>query len=371
MLRLSWREYIARRLARTVAARLGPELETRIAAAVAAAQSELLSAVDSRVSTQKPWKSNLHVPSLAVAPSTNGPFMAYSTCSARDFFHPEFRRLCEAMGSPLAFHRKVWEWVFILYNALRTEAVGPSMRALGFAVGSEPLPAAFAQLGALVTATDAPSEIGVAQGWQKGGSHAANVDSLFRPGVVDRDTFDRNVTFAECDMMCIPPDLTGYDFCWSSCSFEHLGTLAAGLDFVVASVERTLKPGGVACHTTEFNLSSDEDTVETGPTVLYRRRDMLEVIDRLERRGHCVAPFAIAPDAHVLDSFVDTPPYDASPQLKLRLLRRCQHLRRAGHPAWPMIGASRAKSPRLVAVTPRQGSNPSSTVGCSGRMLSY
>jgi hypothetical protein len=118
----------------------------------------------------------------------------------------------------------------------------------------------------------------------------------------------------------IPASLAGYDFGWSSCSFEHLGTLAAGLDFVVESVEKTIRPGGVACHTTELNLSSDDETVREGATVLYRKQDILKLIDTLERRGHTVEPFRIAPDTHVLDSFVDTPPYQAPPHLKLELM---------------------------------------------------
>jgi SAM-dependent methyltransferase len=138
--------------------------------------------------------------------------------------------------------------------------------------------------------------------------------------LVDRESFRSNVEFRTCDMNNIPDDLTGYDFCWSSCSLEHLGDLQKGLDFVVESVERTLRPGGFACHTTELNVSSDTDTVEDGPTVLYRRRDIRELVDRLERRGHQVAPFVMAPDKHVLDFFVDTPPYLAPPHLKLQLL---------------------------------------------------
>jgi len=30
----------------------------------------------------------------------------------------------------------------------------------------------------------------------------------------------------------LPADLTGFDFCWSICALEHLGTIAQGLDFI-------------------------------------------------------------------------------------------------------------------------------------------
>jgi hypothetical protein len=64
-----------------------------------------------------------------------------------------------------------------------------------------------------------------------------------------------------------------YDFLWSSCALEHLGSLDAGLDFVVNAMD-LLKPGGTAIHTTEFNLSSDDETLTSGPCVIYRRRDI-------------------------------------------------------------------------------------------------
>lgn len=91
------------------------------------------------------------------------------------------------------------------------------------------------------------------------------------------------------------------------------------MQFVVNAVEKTLKVGGVAVHTTEFNLSSNEDTVETGDTVIYRHRDLTELIKRLEDRGHIVQPLTIAPDTHCWDFYVDVPPYTTTPHLKLML----------------------------------------------------
>jgi hypothetical protein len=115
----------------------------------------------------------------------------------------------------------------------------------------------------------------------------------------------------------IPNHLTDYDFCWSSCSFEHLGTLQHGLDFVVNSVERSLKVGGVACHTTEFNLSSDDQTIETGVSVVYRKRDLEGLSRILQERGHWVEPLRIEPGTLPPDYFVDVPPYLENPHLKL------------------------------------------------------
>ena len=268
----------------------------------------------------KPWKRNLFIPSPAVHPSDpSRPFMPWSTCSASDFLHPEFMRIFGAMHfEPFFFHRKYWEWVYIAHR-LR-ECAREGRRGLGFGVGAtEPLAALFASAGARITATDAPEAIGVAAGWRQGGTLAFGVDELRHEGILDQKRLRERVEFRECDMNAIPADLRDFDFCWSSCCLEHLGNLRKGLDFVINSVEHTLKIGGIACHTTEFNLSSNDRTVEHGATVLYRRRDIEGLVEELRARGHEVADFRIAPDCYVVDGYVDTPPYGAPAHLKLEL----------------------------------------------------
>jgi hypothetical protein len=187
-------------------------------------------------------------------------------------------------------------------------------------VGVEPLGSGLAHFGADVVGTDAPPELAQAQGWAADGvSHAASVEKMFDPKIVARATFEERVRFSVCDMNDIDPGLTGFDFCWSSCCLEHLGNLQKGMDFIINSVEKTLKIGGVACHTTEFNLSSNDATVEEGVTVIYRKRDLDDLIAELRRRGHHVDNIRIAPNASHLDDYVDTPPYAAPPHLKLDL----------------------------------------------------
>lgn len=268
----------------------------------------------------KPWKKNVYIPSPAVLGVDAGrPFMQWSTCSASDFLHPEFMRIFGAMHfEPFFFHRKYWEWVYIAHH-LR-DCAREGKRGLGFGVGAtEPLAALFASNGARIVATDAPEAIGVAAGWRQGGALALAVDELRHDGIIDEERLREHVTFRECDMNAIPSDLREFDFCWSSCCLEHLGDLRKGLDFIVNSVERTLTIGGIACHTTEFNLSSNDSTVERGSTVLYRRRDVEGLVDELRARGHDVDDFRIAPDSLVVDGYVDTPPFGPPAHLKLDL----------------------------------------------------
>ena len=151
MLKAMWRRFLGGRIARSVEARLN--IDARLASAgrgsetadVACRLTELENGFVRyvRSSMMKTWKRNLHVTSLTIHPKMGGPFMSYSTCSTTDFLNPEYEPLCRKLGIQPNFHRKDWESAFILHHALRTSAVGLGRRALGFAVGLEPLPPAF------------------------------------------------------------------------------------------------------------------------------------------------------------------------------------------------------------------------------------
>jgi hypothetical protein len=223
------------------------------------------------------------------------------------------------INSPLMLHRKLWEWIFIIHHLVRLNAIGPGRRGLVFGVGSEVLPALFASMGASVVATDAPVEIMQESGFLQSGEHAQSLSRLRHPEIIENALFDRLVSFRTCDMNNIDPNLRNFDFNWSSCCFEHLGSLEAGMKFVENAVEKTLKVGGIAVHTTEYNLTSNAATVESGPTVLYRHRDIDELARRLREKGHHVDPILIAPHVHQLDFHVDLPPYKQDPHLKLLL----------------------------------------------------
>ena len=270
----------------------------------------------SKLMLERPWRSTMFVPSPEVyASPADAPFMPYSTCSGGDFLHPAFAGILAELGLRNEMHRKLWEWVFVIHHLRKSGRVGPGRRGLVFGVGKELLPALFAAAGANITATDAPLEIGVGSGWQGSNEFSSGLAAM-PEGKLARTDFEHLVEWRECDMNAIDPALTGFDFCWSSCCFEHLGSLRQGMDFVLNSVENTLAPGGVAVHTTEFNLASNEATVEAGETCIYRRRDIEQLIAELRARGHTVEPFRLAPDSLVVDSYVDLPPY-SGPHLKL------------------------------------------------------
>jgi SAM-dependent methyltransferase len=246
--------------------------------------------------------------------------MQFASCSAADFVHPDFERIAAGLGtSPPHFHRKLWEYVYVVHHLERLGVLRPATRGLGFGVGTEPLTASFAARGCDIVATDAPGDIAEEAGWNSTRQHGSNLALLNSHGLCDPDEFASRVQHRFVDMNAIDADLTGFDFCWSACCFEHLGSLRHGLDFVVASVEQCLGPGGVAVHTTELNLSSNTDTFESPLLSVYRRRDLDELAGELRSRGHTVSAITVAPDASYLDRYVDVPPYDGDLHLKLEL----------------------------------------------------
>jgi hypothetical protein len=238
-------------------------------------------------------------------------------CTQDQMAGPLYERLCAHVRMYPNPHRKVWEFIYIFAALGRHLLLTPGSRLLGFGVGEEPLPSVFASFGAQVVATDAPSEVVAGEGWDSTGQHASELAQLHRPDIVPAEEFQRLVSFEPVDMNAIPDHLTGFDACWSACAFEHLGSLDHGLDFVENSL-KTLRIGGIAIHTTEFNLSSNEETFEEGNLAIYRRTDIERLIERLTRKGHKVAPLNLFPGSTPVDEHVDLPPY-ALPHLKLKV----------------------------------------------------
>jgi Methyltransferase domain len=110
-----------------------------------------------------------------------------------------------------------------------------------------------------------------------------------------------------------------FDFIWSSCAFEHLGTLQTGLDFVVEAMS-LLKPGGIAVHTTEFNVSSNDATVAEGWAVIYRRSDIERLDGQLRLVCCALEPVDFEAGRHRHDLQYDYPPYFQNGRKHIKLL---------------------------------------------------
>lgn len=258
----------------------------------------------------------------ALLPNGEGPgsgvFPTGALCREEDFSQAYFSYWSTRLAEPLRYHRKLWEFVFICQALWERGAVVSGHRGLGFGVGVEPLAAFFASQDCRILATDLAATAAIDLGWTETNQHAAGKVALRKPWVCPDDLFDRNVEFHECDMNHIPADYVDFDFCWSACALEHLGSIEYGLAFIERSID-CLKPGGWAAHTTEFNVSSDDITVDHQPTVLFRRRDIEGLLQRLRAKGHNAVAVNYDAGVGVLDQFIDVPPYREQPHLKMAL----------------------------------------------------
>jgi hypothetical protein len=238
-------------------------------------------------------------------------------CTQSQFTTPLFARWRDELKIPSEFHSKNWEYVYITQALHERGMLAPGKRGLGFGVGKEQLPALFAKYGAEVLATDLEMTEAIKQGWVEGNQHMDSLDVLNEKGIASPDEFKRLVKARDVDMTAIPPDLTGFDFTWSTCALGHLGNLDRAVKFIEDSL-KTLKPGGVAVHTTEINLSSNLMTHETQNTSVFRRRDIENLVARLREQGHEIdVNFSIGNGE--LDHYVDPPPYSTDKHLRLNL----------------------------------------------------
>lgn len=230
---------------------------------------------------------------------------------------PTYAYWCERIHEVPRFHRKQWEFCYILQALAHYGAMRPGARGLGFGVGEEPLPAVLAAHGVAVVATDLEPIRARELGWVDTEQHAHSKEMLNSRNICEPVVFNQLVEFQHADMNRIDCDLRDFDLCWSSCALEHLGSIEQGLRFIQKSLD-CLKPGGIAVHTTEYNCYSDTVTLDNDSTVLFRRSDFMALAERLGDAGHKLA-FNFDLGDKPLDVHIDLPPYAPDNHLKLAL----------------------------------------------------
>lgn len=253
----------------------------------------------------------------AVVPPQPVPFSS-TLCQQAHFGYDQYRYWARALKETPKFYRKQWEFVFIAQALFERGFLSAGKRGLVFGAGQEPLPALFASFGVEILATDQAADQAEASGWTRTGQHTFDLSALNQRGICTDRLFQELVSFQPADMNDIPAAFDGqFDFCWSACALEHLGSLEHGLSFIENSM-RTLRPGGIAIHTTEYNLSSNDDTLESQFCSFYRRRDIEDLVVRLERRGLQVAPIDWQIGEGFAERVADFPPYGrGEPHIRL------------------------------------------------------
>lgn len=224
-------------------------------------------------------------------------------CTARQFDEPTYRRILAGLGQNFEYHRKQWEHIYTLRILEQFGLIGKDASGCGFDCGGEPIVAYMAHRGSRVLATGVkPSDGGA------GSDGSLDIEDFFYPGICDWKDFSARVTIREVDMKAPPASLGKFDFVWSSCAIERLGSLGNGMDFVVKAMD-FVRPGGVAVHTTQLNIDSNRRTLESPTLSLFRWKDIDRLVKRLEARGHRVLTPKRDRGDRELDRYVDAPPY--------------------------------------------------------------
>lgn len=250
-------------------------------------------------------------------PSLAHPISQLCTASQCDSF--EYKYWAKQIEElPERKHRKLWEFCYILQAMSLNGVLSPGKKALGFGVGKEPIPSLIASRGCKVVATDLDLDQAKEAGWVETNQHVNSLQQLYRSGICAESLFNELVNFETANMNDISHHLTEFDCVWSSCALEHLGSIEAGLNFILNSL-RCLKPGGIAVHTTEFNISSNDETLESGSTVLFRRKDIEDLRDRIILSGSSIDLVNYNPGSMDLDIYIDAPPDRDDKHLKLQI----------------------------------------------------
>lgn len=236
------------------------------------------------------------------------PKLISKCCNYFDFEQDWFKTLMKKLSlTSNRAHRKDWEFCFISHVLDTKKMLEKGKRGLGFAVGMEPLPSFFASKGCSIVASDLWKENEFNLWAQTAQNALGDKSKLYFSDIIKKDDFEERVSYINLDMNNIPDDIGEFDFCWSSCAIEHVGSLELSKQFMKNMI-RVLRPGGLAVHTTEFNLWSNEDTIEKGLSVIYRKKDFEELRDWYEHNG-CEIELSFKRGSRPVETYLPFPPY--------------------------------------------------------------
>lgn len=209
------------------------------------------------------------------------------------------------------YYRKLWENAFVLQVLYENGMFG--RKGIGFACGNERLPSYLAKMNCEITAGDKPFDQNdaMSKAWLETNQYTEAKENLFFQDIVEREIFEKNVSLQYIDMNNIPADLeNSFDFCWSVCAMEHLGSIENGCEFLKNSL-KILKPGGISVHTTEINIFSNTVTIDNSPDVVLFTRG---IFDKLEAEINNSGigkfySFDYVSGSDFFDKYIDVPPF--------------------------------------------------------------
>lgn len=194
-------------------------------------------------------------------------------CDVTDWFDSRIDYIIRHnLRSYPTFHRKQWEFAMLFLALSEEKVLNEDATGIAFGAGAERLLFSICEKVKKLIATDLYS---ASSNWV--GARANNPKQFLldhAPFPVDMERLDA----AYMDMRSVEyPDNT-FDFCYSSCAFEHIAEDDDGFLEHLLEVRRTLKEGGVYAMTTE--LTYDNETVRIPNNHLFEINHLLGLIQR-------------------------------------------------------------------------------------------
>lgn len=251
------------------------------------------------------WKADVRTPRLT---------------TQEELEEPVAKELIGRFKEAPVMHRKQWEYIFLLKIL---DTLPNVHRALGFAVGEEPTVSYLASKNISVTATDLPPSADAASDWHDTNQLMLSASQMNQRHIARDEQMSKFVSQEYIDMNKVEDSKAWkksgtWDLVWSICSVEHTGSIRKALDFMDKSLS-LLGTGGTLVHTTEFNIASLDDTVTTGGTVLFRKKDVDAFYTCAKAKGYEMSQPCFDVSTGAIDREYDTPPYSHDRHLRLEI----------------------------------------------------
>lgn len=258
--------------------------------------------------------------SLGVPQSIQNFNLTSKVCTQKDIESDWSRYWLDKLNIDFVYHRKYWELSYVLQVLYENNMLMNGKRGIGFACGCEKLPSFFASLDIDVTASDKPDDDISNNKWAQTGQYTKSIEDLYYSDIVEKSKFEENVHLKYIDMNNIPDDLNNkFDFCWSICALEHLGSIANGLKFIVHS-SKLLKPGGISVHTTEFNYLDIINTRDNCDPVIFKKEHFESLYENMKNENCELVKLDFDYGNKIFDSYIDYSPWTPGvPHLKLNI----------------------------------------------------
>ncbi|RMF58202.1 MAG: class I SAM-dependent methyltransferase [Calditrichaeota bacterium] len=182
-------------------------------------------------------------------------------CDVADWFDPELIRVIEQeLQEPARFHRKQWEFAMIFHTLEKLGYLHGSSTGLSMGGGNERVLYSIAKHIKKLVVTDLYEENTT---WDTARTNDPTDFILSsKPFPLD----NKKLEVQRMDMRHLEFGDQEFDFCYSSCAFEHIGEYQDFLQHL-HEVYRVLVEGGVYVFTTEFHFG--EETIQDDHNYIF------------------------------------------------------------------------------------------------------